>query len=611
MSSKIPQGSREKKALKNIKRFLPYLKPHWKKAVFAGIFMLSSVLLQLPLPLVTRYIIDDILPNKNPILLNWVILGLIGFMLIKGVSDLLNGYFITLFRERVLFDIQLRLFQHIQDLGLSFFKDSKTGYLTSRVSNDVSNLQGLLANTFLNFLKDGLTFTVGAIVIFTFHWKLALIALTILPFFIYSVNFFSKRIREKSREFQEKFSLVFDVLHENLSAFYLIKSFQLEKHSAIKLVKRLRDLIKTSIKINLLTSLSSYITAFIGGIGPLIVLWYGGREVMKGNLTLGTLVAFSAFLGYLFGPAQRLVNLNTTVQTSLSSLERVFELFDISPEIKDPDRPKKFQPTEGRVEFKNITFYYDSSEPLLKNINLNIEPGMTVALVGKSGAGKTSLVNLIPRFYDPCQGEILIDRMNIKEVKIRDLRRAIGIVPQEPFLFSGTIKENIKYGRLEASEEEIKEAAKLANAEEFIQRFPNGYDSEVGERGVKLSGGQRQRIAIARAFLRNPKILIMDEATSELDSESEKLIQEALKKLMKNRTTIIIAHRFSTVLMADKIVVLKDGKILDIGTHEELYSRCSHYRELCEYQLFYPKRRIFEEENSYDKMLPKTSLHNF
>lgn len=580
----------QKRAFKNIKRFLPYLKPHWKRAFFAGIFMLCSVLLQLPLPLLTRYTIDNILPNNNFVLLNWVILGLIGFMLVKGMSDVLNGYFLTLFRERVLFDIQLKLFQHIQNLSISFFKDAKTGYLTSRVYSDVSNLQGLLANTFLNFLRDTLTFLVGGIVIFIFHWKLALISLTVLPFFIYSINFFAKRVRKKSREFQERFSLVFDVLQENLSAFYLIKSFQLEKHSAIRLIKRLRDLIKTTIRFNLLTSLSNYITTFIGGMGPLIVLWYGGREVIRGNLTLGTLVAFSAFLGYLFGPAQRLMNLNTTVQTSLASLERVFELFDIASEIKEVDEPKKFDPKEGRIEFKNITFSYDSSKPILKNINLIVEPGITVALVGKSGAGKTSLVNLIPRFYDPQKGDVFLDGINIKEVRIQDLRKAIGIVPQEVFLFSGTIRENIRYGRLDASDEEIIEAAKLANADEFIKRLPQSYDTEVGERGVKLSGGQRQRIAIARAFLRNPKILILDEATSELDSESERLIQEALLNLMKNRTTFIIAHRLSTVLIADRIVVLKDGEILDTGTHEELYSRCSHYKELCDYQLFNPAK---------------------
>lgn len=566
---------------KNLKRFFPFLLPHTKTALLAGIFMLISVLLQLPLPLVTRHIIDNILPNKNIVILNWIIIGLIGFMLIKGVSELLNGYFLTLFRERVLFDIQLKLFQHIQGLSLSFFKNSKTGYLMSRISNDVSNLRGLLAGTLLSFLKNSMTFIVGATVIFIFHWKLALISLFVLPFFIYSIRLFSGKIRKISGEFQENFALVWDVLQETLSAIFVVKSFQLEKYEADKLVKRLKERIKTTIDLNLITSLSSYATAFIGGIGPLIVLWYGGREVISGHLTLGTLIAFNVFLGYLFGPVQSLISLNTDVQQSLASLERVFELFGIVPDIKEPKIPKIFDIVEGKIVFENISFSYESLYPVLKQISLKADPGETIALVGKSGAGKTSLVNLIPRFYDLQQGNIFIDGINIKEVRIQDLRRTIGIVPQETFLFAGTIKENIKYGRLIATDEEIVEAAKLANADEFIRKLPQGYDTEVGERGVKLSGGQRQRIAIARAILRDPKILILDEATSDLDSESERLIRDALSKLLKNRTTFIIAHRFSTVLNADKIVVLDNGEKIAEGKHYELYKESKYYKELC------------------------------
>lgn len=543
--------------------------------------MLISILLQLPLPLVTRHIIDHILPNKDIINLSWIVLGLIGFMLIKGISELLNGYFLTLFREKVLFDIQLKLFQHIQRLSLSFFKNSKTGYLSSRINNDVSSLQGLLAGTLLSFLKNSMTFIVGATVIFIFHWKLALISLFVLPFFICSIRIFSGKIRKKAGEFQEKFALVWEVLQETLSAIFVVKSFQLEKYEANRLIRRLKERIKTTIELNLITSLSSYTTAFIGGIGPLIVLWYGGREVINGNLTLGTLIAYNIFLGYLFGPVQSLMRLNTDVQQSLASLERVFELFNIVPDIKEPEIPKKFEIVEGKVVFDNVSFSYDGLNPVLKQISLKAEPGETIALVGKSGAGKTSLVNLIPRFYDPQQGYISIDGINIREARIQDLRKAIGIVPQDTFLFAGTIKDNIKYGRLSATDDEIVEAARLANADEFIRKLPQGYDTEVGERGVKLSGGQRQRIAIARTILRDPKILILDEATSDLDSESERLIQDALSKLLKYRTTFIIAHRFSTVLNADKIVVLDNGEKLAEGMHHKLYKESKFYKELC------------------------------
>lgn len=582
--------------LKNLKRFVKYFKPSWKKALIAGIFMLISVLLQLPLPLLTRHIIDHVLPERNKVLLNWIIIGLFGFMLIKGLSEVLNRYFLILFRERVLFDIQLKLFRHVENLDHSFFTDSRTGYLMSRMSSDISNLQGLLAGTLLDFLKDGLTFLVGLIIIFSFHWRLALLSILILPFFVYSIHFFSGKVRKGSKDFQEKFAQAFDILYETLSYISIVKCLQLEIHQALKFTKKMKKKIRTAINFTVITSLSSYTTAFIGGIGPLVVLWYGGKEVMAGNLSLGTLIAFNVFLGYLFGPAQRLTNLNTEVQTSLASLERVFELFDTTPKIEDPLKANELKIESGRIRFENVFFSYNGSSLILKNINLTVEGGTTIALVGKSGAGKTTLANLLPRFYDPQIGNIFIDGVNIKDVKISELRAKIGIVPQETFLFSGSIRDNIRYGKLDATDEEITKAAILANAHEFIERLPNRYDTEVGERGVKLSGGQRQRIAIARAFLRNPKILILDEATSEIDSESEKLIQESLLRLMNNRTTIIIAHRFSTVKIADEIVVLHRGEIVDIGKHDDLYKRCSIYKELCDYQLFLPKKYFYMSE---------------
>jgi subfamily B ATP-binding cassette protein MsbA len=571
----------EKKHLKYIKRFLAYFKPHWKYVGLAGIFMLINVLLQLPMPLFTRYIIDNVLPGKNTAILNWVVLALLGFMIIHGFSDLLNGYYLTIFRVKVLFNVQLKLFQHVQNLSIAYFKNTQTGYLTSRLSSDVSNLHGLLANTLLTFVKNVFTFIVGSIVIFIFHWKLALISLIVLPFFVYSIKYFSVRIRNKSHEFQERFARVFGTIQESLSAIELTKLFQLENRNAGKLVNRLKGYIKTSIKVNLLHNTSRFITAFIGGLGPLLVLWYGGREVIRGELTLGTLVAFSAFLGYLYGPVEGVVNLNTAVQSSLASLERIFELFDIAPRIRDPEMPKSLNQVVGMVEFKEVTFSYETNVIVLNKINLTAEPGKTIALVGKSGAGKTSLVNLIPRFYDPQIGAIFIDGIDIKDVRVRDLRKIIGVVPQEVFLFNGSIKENIRCGKLNAEDEEIYEAAKLANAHEFIERFPQGYDSIVGERGAKLSGGEKQRVAIARAILRNPAILILDEATSDLDSESEKLIQQALSRLLEDRTTFVIAHRFSTILNADKIVVLDNKEKVAEGTHKELFDRCDYYKKLC------------------------------
>ena len=562
------------------RRFLRFLRPQWKRGVGAGIFTGVTVLLQLPFPLLTMYIIDSVLPRKDASALNWVVLGLIGFVLMKVTTEFLNGYLLSLFRERALFDMQLRLFEHIQRLSLSFFHKQKTGYLMSRIRRDVIQLQGLLAGTLLSFLRNSITLVVGTALIFTLHWRLALASILVLPFFVYAVSHFSLRIREKSKQVQEKAGLADGVLQESLSAIHIVKSFLMEKHEALRMMRTLRDSLGENIRLFALNNFSSAVVGLIGAVGPIVVLWYGGHEIMAGNLTVGKWFAFNSFLAYLFVPCQSLVNLNATVQGALGSLERVFALMDLKPEISQSLRPKKLQRIRGEIVFEKVSFSYDGMKPVLEKVNLTVRPGERIALAGRSGAGKSSLVNLIPRFHDPLEGAILIDGTHIREVTLRSLRAHIGIVPQETFLFSGTIRENIKYGKWDATDNEVVEAAKMANADKFTEKLPKNYDTEVGERGVKLSGGERQRIAIARVVLKNPPILIFDEATSELDSESERLIQEALELLMKDRTVFIIAHRLSTIRKADRIVVLDNGRIVEEGRHEGLYARNGVYRKL-------------------------------
>jgi subfamily B ATP-binding cassette protein MsbA len=559
------------------------------------------VLLQLPLPLLTRYVIDKVLPEKKIELLFWVILGLLISMILRFIFGVLTGYFFTIFRERVLINIHLKLYNHLQNLDMSFFKDSQVGYLMSRINGDINNLQGLLAESFINFLQNVITLLVGITFMFIFNWKLAIMSILILPFFVYSLHFFSGRIRRVSRKLQEKFALVGASIQESFSAISLIKSFQLERDEYKKLEKRLNEKLKAAIQSNIISSLSGYTSIFIGGIGPLIVLWYGGKEVMAGNLSLGTLIAFNAFLAYLINPGRSLMNLNERIQTSLASLDRVVELFNLSPRIKDPESPIYPEIMTPRIEFKDVCFSYTSGNHVLNKFNLTISEGEKVAIVGKSGVGKTTILNLLLRFYDPQRGVVYLNSINIKELKLDYLRSQIGVVEQEPFLFSGTVKENIKRGNLRASDEEILEASILAHAHEFIKQLPHGYESEVGEKGSKLSGGQRQRLAIARLILKNPKIFILDEATSYLDSESEKLIQETIYKLMREKTTIVIAHRFSTILNADKIVVLKDAQKIAEGKHSDLYHSCKYYRKLCENQFIQDDPPSEKKENDNKK----------
>ncbi len=573
-------GWRSNENIKLLRRLIPYLRPRRKYGFLAGGLMLVTVLLQLPLPLLTRYVIDYVFPRQDLQLLGWIVVGLSVFMAIRLTSAFFSGLLLALFREHVLLHVQLRLFEHIEHLSLSFHNNMKVGYLISRIGNDASNLQGLLADTVLNLVRNVLTFCVGAGILLFLHWRLASVSLLILPCFVYSVRFFSARLRRKASEMQENIARVYDVLSEALSGISVVKCFCAERTQAISLLRRLKASLRANIQYTIFGSASATASAFLGGLGPLIILWYGGREVITGALSLGSLIAFNAFLAYLYGPVKGLMGLNTGIQTSLASLRRIFELFDLPREGLDYRTPATLSEVMGSVRFENVTFSYDGKEPVLKQVSFQVQPGEKVALVGRSGAGKTTLINLIPRFYEPEEGAIYIDGVNIKNVQLKNLRSHIGIVPQDTFVFSGSIGKNIRYGKADATQAEVVNAARAANAYHFIMKLPGNYSTEVGERGIRLSGGERQRIAIARAMLKNPKILILDEATSEVDSESERLIQIALDRLMKGRTTLVIAHRLSTVLNADRIFVVEQGTIMGGARHEELYETSPLYRKL-------------------------------
>jgi len=547
--------------------------------------MALSVGLQLPMPLLTMYIIDHLLTPQKVHLINLICLGLLLILLVRAVTAFFQRYFLSTFRLRVVFDIKKQIYEHIQKLSLSFFHKKQTGYLISRISGDVEGLQGLFAETVLSLIRDVLTLLVGIIAMFWINWKLALISLGILPFFLLSLTIFNKKIRELSKQDREAYANVSKNLQESLSGIAVVKAFVAEKYDLIKMLKTLKQAIRLDFRSDIWGTGASISATVISSMGPLILIWLGCLEIVRGHLTLGGLIAFNSFLAYLFGPIERLSNLNITVQSSLASAERVFEILDIEPERKETTKTgqvSRFK--EGKVSFENVTFSYNGNAPVLHNITFEALPNTVTALVGRSGAGKSSLVNLIPRFYEPQQGNIRINGIDIKNIPLKDLRKHIGLVTQETFLFSFSIKENIRLGNQKAKQEDIVEAAKRAYAHNFITQLPEGYETKIGERGAFLSGGERQRIAIARVILKNPKIIILDEATSSLDSESEKYVQQALEELFKDRTTFVVAHRLSTILKADKILVINEGKIVELGKHEELYSKGQVYRKLYDEQ---------------------------
>jgi len=533
------------------------------------------------MPFLTRYLIDKVIVFKSFQILNIIGLVLIGVLLVRAASVFLQNFLLTTFRGRVLFDIRLRLFEHIQKLTLSFFHKAETGYLMSRISSDVNGVHGLLADTLVSAGQNILTFIAGVVCTLYIHPKLAIICFLILPFYLLSLIIFNKRIRKMSHEVRERYALVQKDLQELLSGVAVIKAFTGEKRATIKMLRKIKDAIRKQVRRDIMGTVAIISSVIISSMGPIVLIWYGCAEIMRNNLTVGGLIAFTSFIGYLFGPTRILYNLNLGVQRSLASVERIFEILDLKPERNGT---KDIKIKEARVVFDNVSFSYNSKKKVLKNVSFEAKSGEIIAIVGRSGVGKTTLVSLIPRFYEPNSGRIMIDGVDIKEVKLKSLRQNIGICSQETFLFSDTIRENIKFGNPGVGNIEIEEAARLAYADVFIKILPNGYETKVGERGINFSGGERQRIAIARALIKNSKILILDEATSQLDSKSENLIQKALENLLKNRTAFIIAHRLSTIQNADKIIVLDKGRIVGEGRHNKLYNRCAIYRSLYDEQ---------------------------
>lgn len=544
--------------------------------------MAAGIGLQLPLPLVMRELVDRILPSKDLRALGLTMVALTLIMAVKGALDVAHAYLLLTARERVTLSCQGFLLRHLYGLDLDFFRRRTSNEVTAWVNNDVASVSsGLLSNGIVGLVRDGGTVMVGTVMVVALDWRLACLSLLLLPLFVVSVRACSRRVREASGEYQRAFANVWESLQEPFSTMLLVKAYQTERYEERRFVAAARDRIGAMTRLNIISSISAGSTAFVAGLAPLVVLWYGGWEVVGGRLTLGTLLAFNLFVGYLFGPVQRLMSLNTDVQGALAALERLLAVLGEGPCVRDPATPAN--PPEGAIaiEFRNVSFAYEDGHVVVQDVTLSVAAGETVAVVGRSGAGKSTLVNLLLRLYDPTGGTIAINGVDLREMRQTDVRRLIALVPQEVLLIRGTVRENIAYGADQATEQEIEQAARRANASAFIEGMPDGSATQVGERGVLISGGERQRVAIARALLRDRAVLVLDEATAEVDSESERLIQRAVEEGRAGRTTIIIAHRFGSVLSADKIVVLDQGRVVAQGTHEALYSTCRVYRELC------------------------------
>lgn len=565
-------------------RFLKYLRKYWLYLIGVIVCMvivsLSNVAV---IPLVAR--LSEAIGAKEMGIINMVILATLGIYFGKGIFMYGQVYLSAFVAQGLVRDLKDDFYRKLQDFSLDFFSKWRTGDIISRTINDTSVMQSATVSSATEIIPNMLTlFSVIGYLLYL-NWKLTVLSVVVLPVIIFTAMKFGEEMRRISRKAQRKTADILTVLHETISGIRVVKSFTMEDHEAKRFAGENEKSFWIAMREAALHATQTPLLTLIQAVAILSIVWYGSFQVVSGHLSPSNLIAFFTGIALLADPISKLSKLNVTIQKSIAAAERVFEVMDLKPTVMEKKNAVKLGKLDGSVEFRDVTFRYETKEgEVLKNVSVSVSPGEIIALVGPSGAGKTTFVNLIPRFYDPVKGSISVDGTDLKDCQIFSLRKQMGIVPQETLLFSSSIKENIAYGDMKAGEDRIIEAARMANAHDFITKLPQGYDTLVGERGLRLSGGQRQRIAIARALLRDPRILILDEATSSLDTESERLVQDALEKLMKGRTTFVIAHRLSTVRVANRILVFKDGAIIETGTHDELLNKGGLYKKLYQMQ---------------------------
>ena len=571
--------------MKQYLRLLEHLKPYKFRLFVAAICTALASAGTVVLPWIIKDLVDQVLSEKDAEKLTYIALSVVVIFLFRGFFFSGQSYLISYVGQKVVIDIRREVFKKIQRLSMAFYDKNKTGTIMSYVTNDVNALQTGLVDNIVEMITEGVILVASIVAMIYLDWKLFLFSLCTFPVVIMFIDFFGKKIRASGGKIQGATADLTSVLQEVVSSARVIKSFVREDYEIERFEAQNMHNFRAQMKYVKLSATLTPTIEFVAAIGVTMILWFGGNSVIDGDISAGALVAFLTYAVNISNPIKRLSRVIANIQKALAAADRVFDVLDLPELIQNKPNAQLLPHVKGSVSFNNVSFAYNTDEPILDNVTFSATPGQVVALVGPSGAGKSTVASLLPRFYDVTGGSIVIDGLDIRDVTMESLREQVGIVPQETMLFNGSVYDNILYGRLDATEEEVMAASKAANAHNFITELPNGYDTQLGDRGVNISGGQRQRIAIARAILKNPQILILDEATSALDTESERVVQEALDRLMVGRTSFVIAHRLSTIKNADKILVMEKGKIVEEGNHDELMAKDGLYAHL--YQIQY------------------------
>ncbi len=572
--------SKKQSKLGSYKRLLKYLLPYKKLLGISVIMMILVSVSNLIVPWIIRDVIDKVLENRDLQMLYLIIAAIIFTFFIRAISTFGHRYLMGYIGQAVITDLRNTLYHHLQKLSISYYDRRRTGEIMSNLTNDIAALQTAIVDNFILMVQESMIFIGSFAAMIYLQWKLTALCLLIVPIVSYTIKFFGRKLHSSGRDVQERLADVTSILQETIQAVRIVRSFNRGDYEEKRFYEINRQSFKATVRSIRQQSQMTPFVEFLSAIAVCAIIWYGGVSVIDNVMTTGELMAFLIYAINLANPTRRLAEGFGNIQKSLAAADRVFAILDEEPEVQDKENAQPLQVKSGKVEVCHVAFSYEPENPVLTDLDFVAEPGQTIAVVGPSGAGKTTIANLLPRFYDVTGGAIFIDGKDIRDVTVGSLRDNIGMVPQDTLLFNTTIKENVLYGRLDATDEEVWAAIRAANAEKFIKELPHGIDTKVGDRGLVLSGGQRQRIAIARAILKDPKILILDEATSALDTESEKIVQDALDKLMVGRTSFVIAHRLSTIKNADVILVLNHGVIAEKGTHDELMAKGGLYYEL-------------------------------